>query len=99
MESKRYEEPQRTHWLFRVVIPASAWAMLAALFALASWLSLHEPGLTMDAEPSLSMLSETAVQLTASHVAPSGPGADAVDRAVTELEVLDPVGAGHDPAP
>ena len=97
MGTTRYDRSRNTDWVLRSVVPASAWALLFAFFAAAGWASLHEPALTVYAGPSAAMIADTAAQLTGSAIALGTPGTDAPDPAVTELEVLDPVGAGHTP--
>src|SRR5690242_20532920 len=97
MRTTSYDESQESDWLFRLVIPASIWALLFVFFAVVGWASEPEPTQIADAGVPAPMISDSSAGITGTSSAAVPSDIEVADPAVTELELLDPVGAGHTP--
>ena len=98
MGTEHFRESPEADLLLRVAIPASAWAMLFAFFAVAGSVTPRELGRMSSRGPSASTLVATAAQLRGAAAA----GASRAERPATvagRRPLREPVDAGNSAAP
>ena len=100
MQTTPYDERQVSEWLARLSIPAFAWAVLFALFAIAGLMVPPESTNTADATAALSPMGAiVAVPSAQDSRAPRAAEPEVKDAAVIAHEELDPIGVGRNGAP
>ena len=100
MKATGYDEQQVSGWLSRLRVPAFAWAVLFALFAVGGSFLSPDATRTVDAVAALSPMGEGITDDPSPAVrARSSAEAVVPDAATVAHEALDPVGAGHSTAP